>query len=319
MDGSDGDGAMKGDPCKRCGTPVRSAKGQVCGKCRRADRRAKVALIANRVCARCGGNTALSYMHAVCNFCRYGGRDGWNAYKRKARRSKHPDRYAPKPAPSPKPAQPKRWTWTMHPEVAALVARGVRRAAAVWRVRYAEDHVFRAKQIQNAQQRHVLGINKGERRHTASIGDGTLTGPLGRQVLRLLFGWQQQCPYCSRAMTSTPRRPTSKTLDHVIPLSRGGTHSADNVIVCCASCNTSKGARTLEEWKPTRDAQNPVHKPTQLCISLSLSNGLSRGGRVLPRPADGGCRRPRTLASDQYTLFHPTDWRPAGNVTHGDC
>lgn len=34
-------------------------------------------------------------------------------------------------------------------------------------------------------------------------------------------------------------------LDHVIPLSKGGTHTADNVKVACAPCNLRKGARIL--------------------------------------------------------------------------
>lgn len=37
------------------------------------------------------------------------------------------------------------------------------------------------------------------------------------------------------------------TLDHVIPLVRGGEHSEANLKVCCLPCNLRKGARTLEE------------------------------------------------------------------------
>jgi hypothetical protein len=38
-------------------------------------------------------------------------------------------------------------------------------------------------------------------------------------------------------------------LDHVIPWSRGGGHSAENLVVACQSCNRSKGARFLSEWQ----------------------------------------------------------------------
>jgi len=38
-------------------------------------------------------------------------------------------------------------------------------------------------------------------------------------------------------------------LDHVIPLSRGGTNTDDNVQLLCAPCNLSKGSKTMEEWK----------------------------------------------------------------------
>lgn len=37
-------------------------------------------------------------------------------------------------------------------------------------------------------------------------------------------------------------------LDHVLPFSRGGLTSVDNLVVSCAPCNFSKGAKTPEEW-----------------------------------------------------------------------
>jgi len=38
-------------------------------------------------------------------------------------------------------------------------------------------------------------------------------------------------------------------LDHVMPLSRGGTNTDDNVQLLCPRCNLSKGTKTMEEWK----------------------------------------------------------------------
>ncbi len=42
------------------------------------------------------------------------------------------------------------------------------------------------------------------------------------------------------------------TLDHVIPLVRGGSHTADNLRVACRSCNSSKRTRLLSEIDITR-------------------------------------------------------------------
>lgn len=48
------------------------------------------------------------------------------------------------------------------------------------------------------------------------------------------------CAYC--------REGNAKTMDHVIPLSRGGKHEAANLLPACAGCNFSKHNKTLEEW-----------------------------------------------------------------------
>jgi 5-methylcytosine-specific restriction endonuclease McrA len=62
------------------------------------------------------------------------------------------------------------------------------------------------------------------------------------------------CHYC--------HKEAKLTIDHVIPLSRGGKDSKDNVVAACLRCNTSKGNKTLEEWRPFRfaDLPQPGHK-----------------------------------------------------------
>lgn len=48
------------------------------------------------------------------------------------------------------------------------------------------------------------------------------------------------CQYC--------RRETKElTLDHVVPRSRGGQHSWENVVSCCFTCNRRKAGRTPHE------------------------------------------------------------------------
>jgi 5-methylcytosine-specific restriction endonuclease McrA len=37
------------------------------------------------------------------------------------------------------------------------------------------------------------------------------------------------------------------TLDHLIPRSKGGTHTWDNVVTACTTCNSKKGDRLLSE------------------------------------------------------------------------
>lgn len=37
-------------------------------------------------------------------------------------------------------------------------------------------------------------------------------------------------------------------VDHIRPLSRGGSNWPDNLACACASCNRSKNDKTLDEW-----------------------------------------------------------------------
>ncbi|GAC1417311.1 MAG: HNH endonuclease [Actinomycetota bacterium] len=46
------------------------------------------------------------------------------------------------------------------------------------------------------------------------------------------------CQYCGKA---------AENVDHVMPRSRGGTHTWDNVVASCRRCNSSKEDRTPQE------------------------------------------------------------------------
>jgi len=51
-----------------------------------------------------------------------------------------------------------------------------------------------------------------------------------------------QCAYCGCA--DGPFH-----IDHVTPLSRGGSNAIDNLKVACWGCNLSKGCKTLSDWE----------------------------------------------------------------------
>lgn len=68
-----------------------------------------------------------------------------------------------------------------------------------------------------------------------------------RQVWRLLRqavferdGWV--CVYCGKATGTL-------TCDHVLPVSRGGSSTLDNLVTACLACNVAKATRTPEEWR----------------------------------------------------------------------
>ncbi len=58
----------------------------------------------------------------------------------------------------------------------------------------------------------------------------------------ILLRDRNTCQFCSRTL------PASElTLDHVVPRSRGGRSSWENLVACCYKCNNSNGDRTPEE------------------------------------------------------------------------
>ncbi len=58
----------------------------------------------------------------------------------------------------------------------------------------------------------------------------------------ILLRDRNTCQFCARML------PASElTLDHVVPRSRGGRSSWENLVACCYQCNNKKGDRTPEE------------------------------------------------------------------------
>jgi 5-methylcytosine-specific restriction endonuclease McrA len=50
------------------------------------------------------------------------------------------------------------------------------------------------------------------------------------------------------------------TLDHVIPISRGGSHSIGNLVPACQFCNFSKHDKLLMEWRVWQSRNNTKRK-----------------------------------------------------------
>jgi 5-methylcytosine-specific restriction endonuclease McrA len=62
--------------------------------------------------------------------------------------------------------------------------------------------------------------------------------PLSRREIFLRDDYT--CQYCGT-------RARNLTLDHVIPRSKGGKHTWDNLVSACGPCNHAKGRRTVEQ------------------------------------------------------------------------
>jgi 5-methylcytosine-specific restriction endonuclease McrA len=80
--------------------------------------------------------------------------------------------------------------------------------------------------------------------------------PLTRRAVFARDGWS--CQYCGAA---------AENLDHVVPRSKGGAHSWDNVVAACRRCNSRKENRRPED-AGLRLARPPFAPPDGFRLSL---------------------------------------------------
>lgn len=99
----------------------------------------------------------------------------------------------------------------------------LKRMGAAWRERNPE------RVRENANRYRLRKLN-------ASFGD------CSHKIKELLT--QKNCHWCDCKLTSKNRE-----IDHVMPISRGGLHSSDNLVAACSTCNRSKGSKLPGEWK----------------------------------------------------------------------
>lgn len=70
----------------------------------------------------------------------------------------------------------------------------------------------------------------------AALRRANMQGDVTAAQLSELFERQNHCAYCKRKFTA--KLPA--TIDHVVPLSKGGLHTISNLVLACKPCNCSK-------------------------------------------------------------------------------
>lgn len=67
-----------------------------------------------------------------------------------------------------------------------------------------------------------------------------------KEIIYKRDGWA--CVYCGKPLIKDTRHPdTVPTIDHVVPISRGGAHIIENCVTSCQSCNSKKHNKLLTE------------------------------------------------------------------------
>lgn len=114
----------------------------------------------------------------------------------------------------------------------------VKRNALEWSRRNRESVYARTAAYKKENPQRVIEWN--HRRRALQRGSGVrLVTQVDLERLKIRYGGR--CAYCGGS--------GKMTIDHVIPLSRGGAHSIGNLLPACGFCNFSKGSKLLIEWR----------------------------------------------------------------------
>ncbi len=80
----------------------------------------------------------------------------------------------------------------------------------------------------------------------------------------------QKCVYCAASLDQH-----TATLDHVVPLARGGAHDAGNLVTACGPCNRLKGDLLPFEFF----ARHPWAGANFVRYARNVTRALKRGAR----------------------------------------
>jgi 5-methylcytosine-specific restriction endonuclease McrA len=84
--------------------------------------------------------------------------------------------------------------------------------------------------------------NQSRRAKNADVEEDIST----EQWLEIVESYNSCCAYCGESDTRLQR-------DHIIPISRGGPTTPENLVPACPRCNLSKSDKTVSEWYPKQD------------------------------------------------------------------
>jgi 5-methylcytosine-specific restriction endonuclease McrA len=109
-----------------------------------------------------------------------------------------------------------------------------RRDCQVRRDRDPAAHAARAKRWRTSNPQAYRTLKTAYRHRVRAVGQ--ISGDDVRTVLER----DRLCTYCGLC--------ASTTIDHVLPLSHGGTNAFENLVGACHPCNSSKNGHLLAEW-----------------------------------------------------------------------
>ncbi len=89
----------------------------------------------------------------------------------------------------------------------------------------------RKARLENPEKYRLMGAQRSARLRGAPRNDLTAT-----QWRLIKQHYHLRCYYCGK-------QPKKLTMDHIIPITKGGNHTMSNIVPACQSCNSRKGNR----------------------------------------------------------------------------
>jgi 5-methylcytosine-specific restriction endonuclease McrA len=93
---------------------------------------------------------------------------------------------------------------------------------------------------------HAIGPKRNRRRSSPKYY---------RRIKKLLFDKRPHCGYCDAKLTLE-----EATIDHIIPLDRGGSNGQDNLRLACKACNGKKGNQMPKPHQLPRPARTQKYQ-----------------------------------------------------------
>lgn len=101
----------------------------------------------------------------------------------------------------------------------------------------------RAKQLHAANARYrktlncAMAIKRRNEKYNRSAKLGDLTAQQWQAILDM---FEYRCAYCDMQ--------GKLTMDHIVPVSKGGQLTKSNILPACQHCNSSRGNKSIDEW-----------------------------------------------------------------------
>lgn len=108
--------------------------------------------------------------------------------------------------------------------------------------RWRQEHIERARELKRESQARNWVKNLERNALNAHRRRAKIRGAEGEGLT--LSQWRQMCKECGNRCSYCGSKE-KMTVDHVIPLSRGGKHDVSNIVPACKPCNIKKNNKSL--------------------------------------------------------------------------